>query len=357
MKTPDLLNIRLYNQLLSGHELKQPREVVSRMGAMQSQSLDLAKWAIGTRLESKTVADVEKALNTGKIIRTHILRPTWHFVAADDIHWMRELSNPQIKPIYLSYCRMCGADEAVIARAVPIVEKSLSNGGHLEKQEIGEALKARRIKADATLLNLIIQRAEMEGILCNGKIQGNKQTYALLNEWVPRKRNQTISREAALERLARRYFTSHGPATLLDFEWWSGLSLTDSRRAVEMIKNDFVCEKASGREFWMRNDIKTPPKGSASALLLPPFDEFVVSYKDRSEMIHDAHYGKVMTRNGLFSPTVMLNGEIVGSWKKTSRKGAVRIELSFFEKTSKRKQQLFEPEIRRLEKFYSDRDE
>ena len=320
------------------------------MGAMQSQSLDLAKWAIGVRLETKTVKHVEEALNTGKIIRTHILRPTWHFVSAEDIHWMFDLSNPRLKPVYISYCKTVGVDEAMISHAIPVLEKILSGGKHLSKPEIGALLQAEKIITDTRLLGLIISRAEMEGILCNGKIQGRTQTFTLLDEWAVRK--ETISKEEALERLARRFFTSHGPATIQDFCWWSGLSLTECKHAIEMIKKDFICETINDRVFWMKNDIQTPPPNNTSALLLPPFDEFVVSYKDRSELIHETHYSKVMTKNGLFSPTVMLNGEIVGSWKKTMKKSIPQIELAFFKKTPQKTQVLFNPEIKRLEQFY-----
>ncbi|MDL2303882.1 winged helix DNA-binding domain-containing protein [Bacteroides sp. OttesenSCG-928-D19] len=386
MDVTELLQIRLNNQLLAGHQLKEPDEVVSWMGAMQAQTLDMAKWGIGVRLDGHTVRDVESALNTGRIIRTHILRPTWHFVSADDFHWMRDLSYPQLKPIYFSYYKTYGVDKEQIYGVIPLLEKSLSGGVHLTKQEIANILQTEKIATDNHLLNFAIQLAEIEGILCNGQLRGNTnntQTFTLLSEWVPRK--ETISREEALERLARRYFTSHGPATLRDFAWWSGLKITECRQALEMIKPDFVCEKLNDREFWLCNDnrmlsgseksvlpanngiaLQTNSRSecpandqsasftnSRSALLLPPFDEFVVSYTDRSEIIEDAHYGKVMTKNGLFSPTVMLNGEIVGSWKKIMKKGIPQIELSFFQKTPAKVQALFKPEIKRLEQFYS----
>ena len=350
MTSSELLHIRLYNQLLLDHDLKEVSEVVSRMGAMQSQSLDLAKWATGVRLKNKTVADINESLNKGEIIRTHILRPTWHFVSAEDIHWMFDLSNPRLKPIYQSYCKTLSANETLIYRAIPIVEKALSNGKHLTKQEIGDVLNTYDIKVDARHLTLIISYAEMEGILCNGQLKGNKQTFTSLEEWVPR--TEKLHKDEALARLALRYFISHGPATLNDFTWWSGLTLTESKKALEMIKSSLVSESVNGRIFWMRNDIQIPSAGTDLALLLPPFDEFVVSYKDRSELIEDTHYSKVMTKNGLFSPTVMLNGRIVGSWKKEIKKGKLKVELSFFEKTPKKAQKIFKPEIKRVEDFY-----
>ncbi len=351
MNRSELLNIRLYNQLLLSHEIGDPHEIVSWMGAMQSQALDMAKWAIGTRLENRNVKDIDEALNAGKIIRTHILRPTWHFVSAEDIHWMFDLSNPRLKPIYRSYAKTFGADESLIYRAVPVLERGLMGGKHLTKQEIGDTLLEQDIILDDGHLQLTISYAEMEGILINGRLKGNKQTFTLFEEWVPRRK--TMSKEEALECLARRFFTSHGPATIDDFVWWSGLTMTQCRQAIEMIKADFICETINGRDFWMKNDVKNPPADENYALLLPPFDEFVVSYKDRSEIIDDTHYGKVMTKNGLFSPTIILNGEIIGSWRKVTQKGSPRIELSFFEKTPKRKQDLFKSEIKHLESFYS----
>lgn len=354
MNTSDILNIRLYNQLLSTHNLKEAQEVVSYMGAMQSQSLDLAKWAIGVRLENKTVKDIDEALSTGKVIRTHILRPTWHFVSAEDIHWMYDLSNPRLKPVYQSYAKMRGVDETFIYDTIPSLVKILEGNKHLTKQEITNNLVSQDIIIDdINVLNQVIHYAEMEGLVVNGCVRGKQQTFTLLEELAPRK--ETISKEEALERLARKFFTSHTPATIQDFAWWSGLSLTECKQALGFIKHDFVCEAINGRDFWMKNDIKIPPTDKDSALLLPPFDEFVVSYKDRSEMIEDIHYGKVMTKNGLFSPTIMLNGEIVGSWKKTAIKSAPKLELSFFEKTSKKIQTLFEPEVKRVEDFYANK--
>lgn len=348
--TRTLLATRLHNQMLAVHDIKKPTEVVSHMGAMQSQSLDLAKWAIGVRIKNQTVNSIDEALNTGKIIRTHILRPTWHFVSAEDIHWMFDLSNPQLKPIYKYYGKNHVADETVIYQSIPLVVKALEGGKHLTKAELSDWLLSQNISVDTRYMTLILSYAEMEGLLVNGELRGNKQTFTLLEEWVPRK--ETLQREEALARLAQRFFASHAPATLHDFSWWSGLGLTECKQAIEMNKADLISTTFNGRVFWMRNDQQLPPDDMQSALLLPPFDEFVVSYKDRSEIIEDAHYAKVMTKNGLFSPTIMLNGEIVGSWKKTVKKDQVLIDLSFFKKTTKKTQELFRPEMERLKAFY-----
>ena len=351
MNPDELLHIRLHNQLLSLHTLKSPGEVVARMGAMQSQALEMAKWAIGSRLPESSAKEITGALNRGEVIRTHILRPTWHFVAVDDLRWMYALSYPRLKPVYRSYAKMLGADESLLYPHIPLIEELLSGGRHLTKQEIGVALVERGVRLGDDHLSLLLSFTELEGIIVNGELTGSRQTFTLLDEWVPR--IPDISREEALARLARRYFTSHGPATLQDFAWWSNLPVTDCRKALEMIRPDFIRESINGRECWMRSDTRTPPLAQDSALLLAPFDELVVSYKDRTEMIEEAHYSKVMTKNGIFSPTIMLNGRIIGSWKKSMKKNVPQITLTFFVKVPKKTIALFQPEIKRLEKFYT----
>lgn len=350
MNIEELLNLRLYNQLLSTHNLKEPVDVVNYMCAMQSQALDLAKWAIGSRLKGSTSKSVTDSLNSGEIIRTHILRPTWHFVSAKDIYWMYELSYPRLKPVYRSYAKMLKADESLLYSYLHHIEGALEGGEHLTKQQIGNKLKEVGLKLDDNDISLLLSFAELEGIIVNGKLANNKQTYTLLNEWVPDRKN--ISRDEALKQLANNFFRSHGPATLQDFVWWSGLTITECRNAIEMIRPGFISETINKREFWMANDIKTPPSDTDSALLLAPFDEFVVSYKDRSEIIGNEHLRKVVTKNGIFSPTVMLNGKVIGTWRKTVKKNKPEIVLSFFDKVNKSVANLFEPERKRLEEFY-----
>lgn len=352
MTTTDILNIRLYNQLLTGCEFKKPADIVSWLGAMQSQNYEMAKWGIGIRLPGITNKQVETSVNAGEIIRTHILRPTWHFVAAEDIHWMHELSAPRLKPAFISYARMRGVDESLIKKTLDVVAAILQEHGHLTRQEIAEHLEARGFDTSGTTdARDVVQRAEVEGIVCNGEVRGNKQTYALLHERVPKK--YTLSKEEAIERLTRRYFTSHGPATLQDFLWWSGLTLTEIRKAIELIKHDFICETINGKDYWMPNNIQTPPAKTNFKHLLPAFDEFVVSYKDREEIIDERYYRKVLTMQGIFSPTIHYNGKAVGSWKRINKKSGVVAELSFFETTPKKVQGMFGKAVKEYNKFNS----
>lgn len=339
MDTIDIRNIRLYNQQLINSELQTPHDVVSYMGAMQSQAFDMAKWGIGLRLNGATNKQVEKAFNSGEIVRTHILRPTWHFVAAADIHWMFDLSAPRIKPTFVNYSGTVGLDEDLVLKSFRIVEKVLRDENHLTREELGAVFEAEGIIADSRLVGLFLSRAEVEGLVCSGRQKGNKQTYALLHEWVPKK--QQLAKEEALEKLTRKFFTSHGPATLQDYVWWSGLLTSDARKGIDLIKHDFICEKINSREFWFKPDIQLPEVKNESALLLPAFDEFIVSYKDRSDILAEKDLRKIITRTGIFAPALSYNGEIIGSWKKIKKGGRNEVELTFFDKTSKAIQNLF----------------
>lgn len=349
MNTTDLLNIRLYNQLLMGSNMKTPREIVSWMGAMQSQNYEMAKWGIGIRLPGITNRLVEEAINKGDIIRTHILRPTWHFVTNEDVHWMLELCATRLKSAFFNYAKMMGVDEALIAKAISALPQVLEEHGHSTRQEIGEHLNNRKITIDQDMVKYVMSRAELDSIVCSGVVRGSKQTYALLHKQAPKTLH--LSKEEALERLARQYFTSHGPATLADYVWWSGLSVTEAKKGIELIKQDFICEEINGKSYWMKNDIHIPPRDTQTAFLLPAFDEFVVSYKDRSEIIEEEHYRKVMTRTGIFSPTITLNGEIIGAWKRVVKKKSVQAELEFFGKVGKKVEKLFEGQVKGYEEF------
>lgn len=350
METNDIRRIRLYNQLLAGNEMQTPQEVVRYMGAMQAQAFDMAKWAIGIRLKDGTNTGVEEAINTFKIVRTHILRPTWHFVSAEDIYWMIELTGPRLRPIYEGYGKSGGVDTDYVFRNFPLVEKLLDTNLCLTRQEIVSHLADQGVETSSSHVNQIMAYGEYEGLICSGPVKNNKHTYCLMRKHVPKV--LSLHKEEALERLARRFFTSHAPATLQDFVWWSGLTMTDARKGVEFIKDHFISEEINGRTFLMPADIRVPDKAEASALLLPPFDEYVVSYKDRSEIIEDRHYAKVMTKNGLFSPTVMYNGEIIGSWRKINKNKKTDVELSFFTKPSKKTESLYMSAIHQVKEFY-----
>ncbi len=343
-------HIRLANQQLIQTRLKTPKEIVSWMGAMQAQDYNMAKWAIGTRLPNSTNKQIEAALCKGDIIRTHILRPTWHFVAKEDIHWIMRLTGPRVKQILTTYDKYLEMDKKVVSKSHPIIQKALEGGAHLTKEEIGEVLDGAGVKlADGRVLGHILFHAEIESMICSGAIKNKKQTYRLLDELVapPKK----FDKDKALEKLARRFFTSHAPATLQDFTWWSGLTGTDAKKALEMIKTDFICEEIDGYTYWFNNDFKKFEIDKNIAHLLPAFDEYVVSYKDRKDIFEHGNYSKVISTNGIFKPTVMVNGQVVGMWKRTVKSKKTTAELELFRTLDKAAKGALAEEVAKFEQY------
>jgi hypothetical protein len=234
MDFKNIADIRLASQQIVATKCKTAKEVVAWMGAMQAQDYNMAKWAIGLRLPASMDEIIQETINSGEVLRTHILRPTWHFVAAEDIYWMLGLTAPQMKTLQRSRHKELGLTEKILAKSNSIIAKALSGGKHLSREELMALLEKSRIDTGNQKSYHLMHVAELNGVVCSGKINEKKQTYALLEERV--QKPKSLTREEALARLAQKYFTSHCPATLQDFTWWSGLSAIDARHALEMVK-------------------------------------------------------------------------------------------------------------------------
>jgi hypothetical protein len=340
MKPIDITSLRLINQQIAATRFKTPRELVGWMGAMQAQDYNHAKWALGVRLPHLTEEQIESAFNQGEIIRTHLMRPTWHFVSADDIYWLLELTAKQIKSTTKSRHRDLGLTESDLKKSKEILVKSLEGNRSLTREELSDQLNWAGINTYEQRLPHILMEAEIDGIICSGGIQGKKQTYTLLSERVPVKK--TLSKEEALALLAKKYFSSHGPATLPDFVWWSGLPITDARKALEMNKSTFISETVGTETYWFEDNITIPASLPDSVYLLPAFDEYLISYKDRSAVITDDDHKKAISNNGIFRPVVLVSGQISGLWKRTLKKDTVLIELDHFRPHNKTEVRLIE---------------
>jgi hypothetical protein len=328
MAASEIPAMRLLAQRIGGEHFKTPQQVVSWMGAMQAQDFNMAKWAIGLRTAKGTEHSVDAAIRSGKIIRTHLLRPTWHFVSPADIHWMLDLSAGRIKTQIKTRQRQLGLTPALMKKANALLEKSLSNNNHLTRDELITILNKSKIPTGDSRASHILLAAELEALICNGKSKNNKLTYALLSERVPRPKK--ITREEALHKLASKYFNSHGPATIADFSWWSGLSLTEAKKAAEMCRKQLRVEKIDSTEYWFSRHLE--PAAGKSAVLLPAFDEFIISYKDRSAIIPADISKKIISNNGIFWPVILLNGEITGLWSRSGDKNKMLIKADFFKK-------------------------
>jgi hypothetical protein len=223
--------------------------------------------------------------------------------------------------------RQLELDEIIYSRSNAILEKALSGGVNLNREELTLLYQEANIRTNENRLSHLLMRAELEGIICNGAIKQNKLTYALLSEKVPVRK--LLSREESLAELAMRYFTSHAPATLRDFIWWSGLSVSDARKAVEMIKSDFISETIDGTAYLFRND--QPDISQHNSLyLLPAFDELLIGYTNRTATITSIHHPIAITNNGLFRPIIVENGRVTGVWKRVTVKTEVIIEVTYF---------------------------
>ena len=323
-------NIRLLNQQLLNPLFREPKELVSWMGAMQAQNYSMVKWAVGMRLKSATIQAVEKALHEGEILRTHVMRPTWHLVAAEDIRWMLKLSAQRIISANDSFAKGYDLDipNELYTKAHDLLEKILCGKKSLTKQEIAEHFNRSGIVADNHRMTRFMARAEQEGIICSGEDRGSKCTYALLEERVPPM--PELTKDESLARLARSYFRSHSPAVLQDFIWWSGLSVSDAKQAVYLIASELITEQWKEQTWYIHDTCRTRGKLSGHIHLLPSYDEYLLGYKDRTDVLPKEHYPKAFTNNGLFYPVILHEGQVIGNWSKSAKKGSASIECSWF---------------------------
>ena len=323
-------NIRLLNQQLLNPLFREPKELVSWMGAMQAQNYSMVKWAVGMRLKSVTIQAVEKALHEGEILRTHVMRPTWHLVAAEDIRWMLKLSAQRIISANDSFAKGYDLDipNELYTKAHDLLEKILCGKKSLTKQEIAEHFNRSGIVADNHRMTRFMARAEQEGIICSGENRGSKCTYALLEERVPPM--PELTKDESLARLARSYFRSHSPAVLQDFIWWSGLPISDAKQAVYLIASELTTEQWKEQTWYIHDTCRTRGKLSGHIHLLPSYDEYLLGYKDRTDVLPKEHYPKAFTNNGLFYPVILHEGQVIGNWSKSAKKGSASIECSWF---------------------------
>jgi len=329
MNQNDIANLRLISQQIAKTNFKTAKEIVGWMGGMQAQDFHMAKWAIGLRLKNVREQNVDAAISSGEILRTHLLRPTWHFVSADDIYWMINLTAPRIKSFMKGRNKQLELSEKVFKECNSIIQKALRNDNHLTRKELLNEINKAKISTDNNRGSHILMNSELDGIICSGRIKERQITYALLDERIPK--TKAIDKEEALAKLAARYFESHCPATLQDFIWWSGLSVTDAKLGLELIKSNFISKKINTGEYWFRDSFSFSKKQKESIFLLPAFDELLISYKDRSAAIIFEHQKKAFSNNGIFWPVIIADGIAVGTWKREIKKDKIIIETSFFD--------------------------
>jgi len=328
----DLAHQRLYSQSIAPTVLEKPGDVVKRLGAIQAQDYTGALWAIGLRMKVATEKTIEQAISDRQIIRTWPMRGTLHFIAPEDVRWMLALLTPRIITNAARRHRQLELDAAIFARSETQFSKALHENRQLTRPEMMDVLEKDGISTDGQRGYHILWWAAQNGLICFGPRQSKQDTFVLLDEWLPEGRN--LNREESLAELAKRYFTGHGPATIQDFMWWSGLPAADARIGLELAAAQLTSEEFDSHTYWFSSSTTTIEAGSSSVQLLPRFDEYLLGYKDRSAVLDLAHSKKIMPGGGMFKPFLVVNGQVMGTWKRVLRKTKVLLSLDPFEPLS-----------------------
>jgi hypothetical protein len=350
MNNAEIARRRLHNQRLSIPSFNKPEEVVSYLGAVQSQDYAGAKWALAQRMTDTSNVLLDKAFNEGSILRTHLMRPTWHFVAPKDIRWLLKLTGPRVHAVNAFMYRQSDIDPALIKKSYTVLEKALRGNKQLTRTELGSTLEKAGIPAKGVRLGYFMMSAELDGVICSGGRRGKQFTYALLEERVPPVKS--LTRDEALAELMKRYFSTRGPATLQDFTWWSGLTMADAKHGIELIKSGFQQEEMDGQTYWFSEIIPAIDTRFPMAYLLPNYDEYFIGFKDRSaigQVAREANIGK--DDPSVMAHLIILDGQVVGGWQRTLEKSKVTVELNPFTKLTKPEKQAVAESADRFGKF------
>ncbi len=293
---------------------------VGWFGAVQAQDFTASLWGVGQRCADATEAGLRAAFDAGELVRTHVLRPTWHLVAPADLRWMQQLTGDRVLASMGTYLRRTELDAATLARCGDLICAALGGGRHLTRQELRDVLAADGIDASDTVrFSLIAMWCELQALICSGTMRGRQHTYALVDERLAAA--PARERDEALGELAQRYFASHGPAQDADFAWWSGLTLSEARRATDIAGYPDRAERAAG----------SVPGLSPTVHLLPNYDEYVVAYRDRSALFASAEVPRELAGMGvLVAPVIVYRGQFAGRWKRSieRRRVVLRADLN-----------------------------
>jgi hypothetical protein len=351
MSLSEVREMRLYNQQIAATQCKSAAEVVSWLVAMQAQEFRHAKWAIGLRLSGATEQDVDDAFNSGSILRTHLMRPTWHFVAPEDIRWLLALTAPRVHQGNAPYYKKLELSKTLLTRCHNIITRSLAGGNYLKRSEIQEILKLKKINADGMRLAYIMMHAELEGLICSGPRIGKQFSYALLEERTPKVKS--YSRDEALSMFLLRYFTSRGPATLNDFAYWSGLTLKDARAGIEPIRAQLQRISIAGGEYFTGNVTIPKSLDDQDTFFMPDYDEYGMSYKDRSAL-RAVPDDKVSGKENwsVFGHYIVVEGTMQGTWRDEVFNDSIKMLSKFIKPLTARAKQKVKNALKRYSSFF-----
>lgn len=329
MPHPEIARLRLLNQRIAGERCASPAEVVRWMGAMQAQDYGQAIWAVGLRTLAPSLAAVEQAIAARQVVLTWPMRGTLHLVPAEDAAWMLQLLTPRRLKGAEARRKQLGLDLAVIERSKTLLQEALRGGRQLARPALMQLLEQAGISTQGQGGYHLLWHTAQEGLICFGPMQGKQQTFVLLDEWVPTPRQ--LSADEGMAELARRYFTSHGPATVHDFANWAGLPLGLARQGLEAVRAGLVKVETEGKTYWLAEPVGATELETPDLQLLPGFDEYLLGYQDRGAVLAAAHASKIVPGgNGIFKPMIVVDGQIVGTWQRTLVKSTVNVTANFF---------------------------
>lgn len=344
---------RLRNQYLTRTGFRESGDVVAWFGAVQAQEFEPAKWGLRLRMKNRPISgEIQRAFDQGSILRTHVMRPTWHFVTPADIRWLLELTGPRVQRLMATYDRQLGLDQRTLLRSTGLIEAALGDRHYLTRAELGERLRRAGLTLDGVRLAHAAMYAELEGVICSGPRRGKQSTYALIAERAPAA--VSLSRDEALATLARRYFASHGPATIRDFVWWSGLTTADAKRGLEM--NKARRQELDGLTYWTIGNSARGVTGDDSVHLLPIYDEYIVAYRDREAVPHAPSRISSRSRSTesvTFQHALIISGRVAGTWRRMPRERGGAIEVVLLRRLSRIELQAVRDAATRYEHFLS----
>lgn len=347
----DIAVRRLRAQRLTGQAFASAPDAVRWLGAVQAQDYAGAKWALGLRTQRATEGQLDRLFDQGAILRTHVPRPTWHFVAPEDVRWLLELTGPRIRAGLATRHRQLEIDDRVAARAGAAFTAALAGGRNLTRTELGKVLGRARISPEGQRLPHLLARAELDGLIVSGPRRGKQFTYAVLDERAPKARR--LSRQEAIAELVRRYFQSHGPAQIADFVWWSGLTTADARAGIALARPDLQRLVADDKEYWFDAQAASTSRAGHVAHLLPNFDEYTVAYRDRTAALEPgrAFDSTLFSFGSILSNVVTVDGRVRGAWRRTADRESVRVQVRALGRLKPAEAALVEEAGRRLGRF------
>lgn len=341
---------RIIRQGLSHPQFSDPVSVVKHMAGIQAQDFEMAKWAVGIRMQNPDLEAINAALDSAKIIRAHIFRPTWHLVTGEDYWWMNRFSAPFLRKGHTGRFQQLGLNETLLQKTRKLIHKSLLARPSLTRQQILEVFQSHKFKPDPQQLNHILYDAELEGLICSGPQQGKTHSYTLVEQRLPSPVGKTA--EEALAELTIRYFKSHGPATLQDLTKWMNIPVNTARLGIEMNRSSLDFQTINGKVHWFTDHPEPARSRPRPFLLLPAYDEYLIGYADRSFAIQPEFIPVVMTSNGILHPTLVYRGKVLGLWKRKPGSKVQEVQSNWFFKPNQSQRSLFKQSIGLYQRFY-----